>query len=107
MLPSLRLRDVAPAPDGRGSPMVHGSGTTEGTTSLLVGSAQLEFIEHPLYVDAHPGEPAAPGERCTQCAIVRRPDTGEHVLLWLVGAITWAISRHDPFYDRHRAELGS
>jgi hypothetical protein len=74
-------------------------------STIHVGGAALEFVAHPLYAEAHPGEPCDPAERCTKCALARRADTGEVVLLWLVGEKHWAVSRADPSWARHRDEL--
>jgi hypothetical protein len=72
---------------------------------IHIGGARLTFVEHPLYEDAHPGETAAPGERCTMCAVAERPDTGERVLLWLAGEKNWTVSRADPDWARHRDDF--
>lgn len=72
---------------------------------LRVGCAQLAFLEHPLYAVAHPGELCDPLERCTRCALATRPDTGETVLLWQAGGKDWTVSRADPQWQRHRADL--
>lgn len=77
------------------------------TTRLRVGAADLLFVEHPLYADAHPGEACDPAERCVRCAIARRPDTHELVLLWLAGDIDWTVSRADPEWARHRRDFAA
>lgn len=73
--------------------------------ALEVGATVLAFVEHPLYAVAHPGEPAIADERCTKCAVAKRTDTGERVLLWQCEGKNWGVSRHDPEYARHREEL--
>lgn len=80
---------------------------TAPTAALMVERARLEFVEHPRYADAHPGEPCAPDDVCTSCARARRPDTGETVLLWLAGGLNWVVSRHDPAWERHRADFAT
>jgi hypothetical protein len=72
---------------------------------------KLAVLEHPHYHVAHPTEThlAAPHERCEQCLLAIRPDTGELVLLWGCGygeTKNWTISRDDPEEARHRRELG-
>lgn len=67
----------------------------------------LTFVEHPRYADAHPDEPATHEireGRCNRCVVVERSDTGEHVLLWGM-ADQWSVSRADPAWAKHRAEL--
>jgi hypothetical protein len=73
--------------------------------ALLVGDTPLTFVEHPLYASAHPGEDCDPTERCTKCALARRSDTGEVVLLWQCEGKNWTVSRHDPEWARHREEI--
>ena len=65
---------------------------------------RLTFIEHPLYLTAHPneGEEATPDERCCECAIVQRPDTKAQVLVWRCGGKHWSLSRHDPEFEKHQ-----
>lgn len=74
---------------------------------LQVGAAALEFIAHPPYALAHPGEASDPVERCTQCAIALRRETGEVVLLWLAGGKDWTVSRADPAWAHHREQLAA
>jgi hypothetical protein len=74
-------------------------------SALHVGDAVLDFVRHPHYADAHPGEACDEGDVCERCAIARRRDTGDLVLLWQCEGKNWGVSRHDPEYARHRAEL--
>jgi hypothetical protein len=62
----------------------------------------LRFVEHPPYAHAHPGEPCEPNERCTECCIAVRPDTGARVLLWRAGGRDWTLSRNDPAFAEHQ-----
>ena len=64
---------------------------------------QLTFVGHPPYNVAHPDE--SEPELCTKCALARRSDTGETLLLWCCGGINWSVSRHDPQHARHREEI--
>lgn len=72
-------------------------------TELLVGETPLTFLFHPPYSEAHPDEEG--DEPCTQCAVARRHDTGESVLLWMCEGKNWIVSRADPEWSRHRTEL--
>lgn len=74
-------------------------------TELLIGDSPLTFLEHPLYSQAHPGEPCEPTERCEMCAVGKRRDTGEEVLLWQAEGKHWTVSRNDPQWLKHRSEL--
>jgi hypothetical protein len=65
----------------------------------------LEIIDTPDYTVAHPDDTADLDEPCHQCALAVRPDTGELVLLWLVGGMSWSVSRNQPDYKRHRKEI--
>lgn len=72
---------------------------------IVVNDHLLDFVRIPLYAEAHPEEPCDFGERCEKCIVARRRDTGETVLLWLVGGKHYAVSRHEPEYEKHKHEL--
>jgi hypothetical protein len=72
--------------------------------TLFVGDTPLTFVRYPRYGEAHPDEPCD-GTHCDRCAIARRHDTGELVLLWLCEGKNWTVSRHDPQWARHREEI--
>ena len=57
----------------------------------------LDFVRHPRYMDAHPGEGASV-TLCEFCTIARNPDSGKEYLLWRSNDSVWALSRHDPAY---------
>jgi hypothetical protein len=75
------------------------------TPTVSVNDHVLDFVRLAFYAEAHPDEVCNPDELCEKCIIARRRDTGEHVLLWLVGEINYSVSRHEPNYERHKLAL--
>jgi hypothetical protein len=64
----------------------------------------LEIIERPDHGIGHPEDPSD-AKPCAMCALAIRPDTGELVLLWLVGNMHWSVLRNQPGYKRHLRDV--
>lgn len=70
------------------------------TVSVL--GVMCEVLQSPVPSHiAHPGDDEESYD-CMMCALVRRPDTGEHVLVWGFNQTDdYSISRQDPKCEYH------